>query len=75
MNDMSVADLCRNVYRPIKGTFRIFKPTPKTPVEQSVTEMIHEAKKQNCLEKHVDNHDSQHNRLAWRLVRCCVPDP
>lgn len=49
MNDMSVADLCRNVYRPIKGTFRIFKPTPKTPVEQSVTEMIHEAKKQNCL--------------------------
>ena len=42
MRELSVDELCQNVHRPIKGTFRIYKTKPKTSVEQSVTEMIEE---------------------------------
>ena len=49
MRELSVDELCQNVHRPIKGTFRIYKTKPKTSVEQSVTEMIEEAKQQKCM--------------------------
>ena len=49
MRELSIDELCQNVHRPIKGTFRIYKTKPKTSVEQSVTEMIEEAKQQKCM--------------------------
>ena len=49
MRDVDVSELCKNVYRPIKGTFRIYKTKPKTSLEQSVIEMIDEAKSKKCL--------------------------